>query len=93
MRCRATPYPEWKAVSNIRLATNRVVKGEEVAQYHTVACWDRLAETTAEYVTKGKGAPWKRVEVLTKHVQPTCQWETTEVDPDRAGGWPTAPAV
>ena len=44
-----------KAVSNIRLATNRMVKGEETTQFHTVVCWDRLAETTAEYVTKGKG--------------------------------------
>ncbi len=44
-----------KAVSNIRLATNRVVKGEETTQFHTIVCWDRLAETTAEYVKKGKG--------------------------------------
>jgi single-strand DNA-binding protein len=42
-----------KAVSNIRLATNRSVKGEEETQYHTIVCWDRLAETTAEYVKKG----------------------------------------
>jgi single-strand DNA-binding protein len=46
-----------KAVSNIRLATNRPVKGpvkgEEETQFHTVVCWDRLAETTAEYVKKG----------------------------------------
>jgi single-strand DNA-binding protein len=42
-----------KAVSNIRLATNRQVKGEEETQFHTVVCWDRLAETTAEYVKKG----------------------------------------
>ena len=42
-----------KAVSNIRLATNRVVKGEEETQFHTIVCWDRLAETTAEYVKKG----------------------------------------
>jgi single-strand DNA-binding protein len=42
-----------KAVSNIRLATNRTVKGEEETQFHTVVCWDRLAETTAEYVKKG----------------------------------------
>lgn len=37
-----------KAVSSIRLATNRMVKGEEEAQFHTVVCWDRLAETTVE---------------------------------------------
>src|SRR4051812_48814470 len=42
-----------KAVSNIRLATNRQIKGEEETQYHSVVCWDRLAETTAEYVKKG----------------------------------------
>ena len=42
-----------KPVSNIRLATNRSVKGEEETHYHTVVCWDRLAETTAEYVRKG----------------------------------------
>jgi single-strand DNA-binding protein len=42
-----------KAVSNIRLATNRSVKGEDEPQFHTIVCWDRLAETTAEYVKKG----------------------------------------
>jgi single-strand DNA-binding protein len=42
-----------KAVSSIRLATNRHVKGEEETQFHSIVCWDRLAETTAEYVKKG----------------------------------------
>ncbi len=42
-----------KPVSNIRLATNRVVNGEETTQFHTVVCWDRLAEITAEYVKRG----------------------------------------
>src|SRR5919109_4984965 len=42
-----------KAVSSIRLATNRQIKGEEATQFHIVVCWDRLAETTAEYVKKG----------------------------------------
>ncbi len=42
-----------KAVSSIRLATNRQIKGEEETQFHTIVCWDRLAETTAEYVRKG----------------------------------------
>jgi single-strand DNA-binding protein len=42
-----------KAVSSIRLATNRTVKGEEETQFHSIVCWDRLAETTAEYVKKG----------------------------------------
>ena len=48
-----------KAVSNIRLATNRTIgagtDGErEDAQFHTVVCFDRLAETTGKYVTKGR---------------------------------------
>ena len=42
-----------KPVSNIRLATNRMMGGEERSQYHTVICWDKLAETTGEYVKKG----------------------------------------
>ena len=42
-----------KAVSSICLATNRSVKGEEESQFHSIVCWDRLAETTAEYVKKG----------------------------------------
>ncbi len=29
------------------------IKGEEETQFHSVVCWDRLAETTAEYVKKG----------------------------------------
>jgi single-strand DNA-binding protein len=43
-----------KPVATIRLATNRVVKGEETTHYHSIVCWDRLAETVSEYVTKGK---------------------------------------
>jgi single-strand DNA-binding protein len=42
-----------KAVSNLRLATNRMIKGEEETQFHTLVYWDRLAETTAEYAKKG----------------------------------------
>ena len=42
-----------KPVSSIRLATNRTIKGGEETQFHTVVCWERLAETTAEYVKKG----------------------------------------
>ena len=46
-------------VSNIRLATNRVVRGKdgeltEHPQYHTVICWDRPAEQTGKHVTKGR---------------------------------------
>ena len=42
-----------KAVSSVRLATSRVVNGTEEPQFHSVVCWDRLAETTAAYVKKG----------------------------------------
>src|ERR671916_494689 len=42
-----------KAVSSLRLATNRVVNGQEETQFHAVVCWDKLAETTAAYVKKG----------------------------------------
>ena len=46
-------------VSNIRLATNRVTRGKEgelkeATQYHTIICWERLAEQTAKHVTKGR---------------------------------------
>lgn len=46
-------------VSNIRLATNRLTRGTdgelaEHPQYHTVICWDRLAEQTGKHVTKGR---------------------------------------
>ena len=48
-----------KPVANIRLATNRVTRtkdGEAVEhpQYHTVICWDRLAEQTGKHVKKGR---------------------------------------
>lgn len=47
-----------KPVANIRLATNRMVKGDagrqEVGQFHTVICWDKLAEIVGEYVKKGR---------------------------------------
>lgn len=42
-----------KAVSSIRLATNRRVGENEETQYHSVVCWEGLAETTATYVKKG----------------------------------------
>ena len=62
---RATRYTELRStglgtpVSNIRLATNRVVRGKdgeltEHPQYHTVICWERLAEQTGKHVTKGR---------------------------------------
>ena len=42
-----------KSVSTIRLATNRVVNGTEEPQFHSVVCWEKLAETTAAFVKKG----------------------------------------
>jgi single-strand DNA-binding protein len=42
-----------KPVSNLRLATNRSIRDEEETQFHTIVCWDRLAEKPAEYVKKG----------------------------------------
>src|SRR5215218_2835391 len=42
-----------KAVSSIRLATNRTVNGQEETQFHSVVCWEALAETTSTYVKKG----------------------------------------
>ncbi len=48
-----------KAVANLRLAPNRVVRGADGAraehpQYHTVICFDRLAEQTGKHVKKGR---------------------------------------
>ena len=42
-----------KAVSSIRLATNRKVGDNEETQFHSIVCWDGLAETTSKYVKKG----------------------------------------
>src|SRR5215218_562340 len=42
-----------KAVSSIRLATNRKVGDVEESQYHSIGCWEGLAETTSRYVKKG----------------------------------------
>src|SRR5215218_2639640 len=42
-----------KAVGSIRLATNRKVGENEETQYHSVVCWEGLAETTSKYVKKG----------------------------------------
>jgi single-strand DNA-binding protein len=42
-----------KAVASVRLATNRIVNGQEETQYHSVVCWEGLAETTSKYVKKG----------------------------------------
>ncbi len=42
-----------KAVAGIRLATNRKVGEQEETQFHTVVCWEGLAETVATHVKKG----------------------------------------
>ena len=47
-----------KPVASLRLATNRQVRtasGErqEESQFHSIICWDSLAETTSKYVKKG----------------------------------------
>src|SRR5215211_4347202 len=42
-----------KAVSSIRLATNRKVGDNEETQFHAIVCWEGLAETTSTYVKKG----------------------------------------
>jgi len=42
-----------KPISSIRVATNRSIKGEEETQFHSIVCWDPLAETTAEFIKKG----------------------------------------
>src|SRR5215213_71059 len=42
-----------KAVSSIRLATNRKVGESEETQFHSIVCWEGLAETTSKYVKKG----------------------------------------
>src|SRR5215217_9338738 len=42
-----------KAVSSIRLATNRRVGESEETQFHSIVCWEGLAETTSKYVKTG----------------------------------------
>jgi single-strand DNA-binding protein len=42
-----------KPVANLRLATNRMVGEREATQYHTIICWERLAETVSQFVKKG----------------------------------------
>ncbi len=42
-----------KAVASIRLATNRVIRGQEETQFHSVVCWEGLAETVAKFVKTG----------------------------------------
>ena len=43
------------AVTQLRLATDRVRKGGEAeADWHTIVVWDKLAEAVANYVEKGQ---------------------------------------
>src|SRR5215218_3279952 len=42
-----------KAVSSIRLATNRKAGEGEDTQFHSIVCWEGLAETTSTYVKTG----------------------------------------
>ncbi len=42
-----------KAVASLRLATNRVIHGQEETQFHSVVCWEALAETVSKFVKKG----------------------------------------
>lgn len=48
-----------KSVANLRMATSRTTRNaadelETRPQYHTVICFDRLAETTHKHVGKGR---------------------------------------
>ena len=43
------------AYTQLRLATDRRRQnGETTADWHTVVCWDKLAEAVNEYVSKGQ---------------------------------------
>ena len=43
-----------KPVSNIRLATNRKVNGQEVTQFHTIVCWDTLVQSQVTSLDRDK---------------------------------------
>lgn len=43
-----------KTVCNFTVAVNRKVRGENVADFFRVACWDKQAENAMKYLTKGK---------------------------------------
>ena len=43
------------AVTQLRLATDRVRKGgEDATDWHSIVVWDKLAEAVAQYVEKGQ---------------------------------------
>lgn len=45
--------PSGKAVCNVSLATTRNYKGEKHTTWHNVVMWDKSAENTAKYCSKG----------------------------------------
>src|ERR671916_162070 len=72
-------------VSNTRLATNRITRSKdgeltEHPQYHTVICWERLAEQTGKHVTKGRLVYVEgRLENRSFADKEGKEWEVTEV--------------
>ncbi len=43
------------AVTHLRLATERIRRnGESATDWHSVVCWDKLAEAVNQYVSKGQ---------------------------------------
>jgi single-strand DNA-binding protein len=42
-----------KPVAHLRLATNRMAGEREVTQFHSIVCWDRLAEQVHQFVKRG----------------------------------------
>src|SRR5690242_14554667 len=45
-----------KPVTSLRLATNRQVGEQDETKFHSIVCWDGLAETVSTYVKKGESA-------------------------------------
>ena len=64
--------PGGTAVTKLRLATDRYRKeGENGTDWHSVVCWDKLAEAVNQYVAKGQ-----RVYVAGRLVQNS--WEADD---------------
>lgn len=42
-----------KAVASVRMVTNRNVGRQEETQFHTIVCWQGLAETAGAYIKRG----------------------------------------
>jgi single-strand DNA-binding protein len=45
--------PAGKAVANFSVATNLKTADKEITEWFTVVCWDKLAESCNQFVTKG----------------------------------------